>query len=105
MIKYYPYPSDKPNKKFFIITDDNRRIYFGQAGYNDFIIYNKIEGREKANKMKNAYIARHSKMNENWGKSGINTAGFYSRWLLWEEPTIELAYKKLKKKLIAWGVI
>lgn len=105
MIKYKPYPSDKPNKKFFIITSSGKKVYFGQAGYKDYIIYNKTEGKEKADKMKKAYIARHSKMGEDWGKSGIDTAGLYARWLLWEEPTLELAYKKLKEKLISWGVI
>ena len=31
MIKYYPYKSDKPNKKYYIITNDNKKVYFGQA--------------------------------------------------------------------------
>ena len=26
MIKYYPYKSDKPNKKYFIITKDNKKF-------------------------------------------------------------------------------
>ena len=26
MIKYKPYKSDKPNKKYYIITDDNKRF-------------------------------------------------------------------------------
>jgi hypothetical protein len=25
MIKYYPYKSDKPNKKYYIITNDNEK--------------------------------------------------------------------------------
>jgi hypothetical protein len=28
MKKYYPYPSDKPEKKFCIITNDNKKVYF-----------------------------------------------------------------------------
>ena len=94
---YYPYPSDKPNKKFYIITNDNKRVYFGASGYEDY-----TQHKDPIRKMR--YIKRHQK-NEDWGKSGINTSGFYSRWLLWEEPTLELAYKKLKEKLISWGVI
>ena len=45
--------------------------------------------------MKKAYIARHSatrpqgKMGKNWGKSGIDTAGWWSRWLLWNLPTFQ----------------
>ena len=26
MIKYYPYKSDKPNKKYYIITNDNKKF-------------------------------------------------------------------------------
>ena len=49
---YYPYPSDKPNKKYFITTSSGHRVYFGQAGYNDYIIYNRTEGRDKAERRK-----------------------------------------------------
>ena len=28
MIKYYPYKSDKPNKKYYIITTDNKKSLF-----------------------------------------------------------------------------
>jgi hypothetical protein len=30
MIKYKPYKSDKPIKKYYIITNDNKKVYFGQ---------------------------------------------------------------------------
>jgi hypothetical protein len=30
---YFPYKSDKPDKKYYIITKDNKRVYFGVAGY------------------------------------------------------------------------
>lgn len=30
------------------------------------------------------YNNRHGKMSEKWGKNGVCTAGFYSRWVLWE---------------------
>lgn len=100
MIKYKPYPSDKPDKKYFIITNDNKKVYFGQAGYNDYTIYYKKYGKDIADKKKKAYIARHSKMGENWGKSGINTSGFYSRWILWNLPTIEQSYIDIKNRFL-----
>ena len=31
MIKYYPYKSDKPDKKYYIITSNDKKVYFGQA--------------------------------------------------------------------------
>ena len=39
MKKYYPYKSDKPNKKYYIITNDNKKVYFGQASASDFTIH------------------------------------------------------------------
>lgn len=99
MKSYYPYPSDRPNKKYFIITSDNKRVYFGQAGYNDYTIYYSKEGKDKADKMKRAYIQRHKK-NENWGKSGINTAGFWSLFLLWNKPTIKESYNYIKHNFL-----
>lgn len=100
MIKYKPYPSDKPDKKYFIITDDNKKVYFGQSGYNDYTIYYKKYGKEIAEQKKKAYIARHSKMGENWGKSGINTSGFWAYYLLWNLPTIDQSYKDVKKRFL-----
>ena len=32
MIKYYPY------KKYYIITNNDKKVYFGAAGYSDFTI-------------------------------------------------------------------
>lgn len=95
MIKYYPYPSDKPNKKFFIITDDNRRIYFGQAGATDMTIH-KNEAK------KQLYINRHRKREEHlWNKSGINSPSFWSRFLLWNKPTIKESYQDIKNRFLS----
>jgi hypothetical protein len=59
---YYPYPSDKPEKKYYIITKDNKRVYFGAAGYSDF-----TQHKDEARKQR--YIKRHEK---NESKFGIN---------------------------------
>jgi hypothetical protein len=37
-------------------------------------------------------------MHENWKKSGVHTAGFWSRWLLWSKPTMTGAKALIKKK-------
>jgi hypothetical protein len=65
--KYFPYPSDRPAKKFYIITNDNKKVYFGQTGYEHFTEGHLDERR------KWAYISRHRR-NENW--SNPDTAGF-----------------------------
>jgi hypothetical protein len=59
----------------------------------DFTIY-KDEAR------KQRYINRH-KNNENWTKSGFNTAGWWSRWISWHLPTINSNYQDIKNKLIS----
>ncbi len=41
--KYFLYKSDKPNKKCYIITNDNKKVYFGAAGYSDFTIHKDEE--------------------------------------------------------------
>ena len=90
MLKYHPYKSDKPDKKYYIITNNDKKVYFGQASASDFT-HHKNENR------KNLYINRHKK-NENWLKSGIDTAGFWSRWLLWNKPTIKESYTDIKRR-------
>lgn len=87
---YYPYISDKPTKKYFIITNENKKVYFGSAGMSDFTIH-------KDEKRKLRYINRHKK-NENWNDK--NTAGFWSRWLLWNLPTINASYNDIKKRFL-----
>ena len=91
--KYYPYlANDKPDKKYYIITNDNKKVYFGQASASDFTLH-RNEAR------KNLYINRHKK-NESkfWNKSGIDTPSFWSRFLLWEKPTIKESYTNIKKR-------
>jgi hypothetical protein len=97
---YYPYKSDKKDKKYYIVTfTGNKRIYFGAAGMNDFTIYSKTLSSEEANKKKEAYIRRHQN-NEDWSKSGIDTAGFWSYWLLWNKPSIKESYEDIKKRFL-----
>ena len=82
--------SERKNKQFdAIITDkkDNSKktVSFGQKGASDFTKHGDLERKQR-------YIDRHKK-NENWGKSGIETAGFYSRWLLRNKPTLTQSAK------------
>ena len=98
MLKYHPYKSDKPGKKYYIITDDNKKVYFGAAGMSDFTIHKDEQRRQR-------YINRHKNSNENWSKSGIDTAGWWSLKYLWSYPTKEEAYNHIKKDLKKWGVI
>jgi hypothetical protein len=46
---------------------------------------------------KQRYIDR-LRNNENWSKSGIDTAGFWSHWLLWNKPTIKDSYMDVNRR-------
>lgn len=78
MSRYYLLTSKRKNKKFMIITPEGKRVHFGASGMSDYTIH-------KDKDRKNRYIARHKGMgNQNW--EDPDTAGFWSRWLLWNKP-------------------
>ena len=89
-LTYYPYVSDVPNKKFYIITNTGRRVYFGDSRYQHFTEGHLNEIRRKA------YMSRHKK-NENW--NNIDSAGFWSYHYLWRFPTYKEAYEEIQKIL------
>lgn len=91
--KVYLSKSEKPEKKYKVIIDKegkNKTIHFGATGYTDYT-------KHKDPNHKLVYIDRHKKR-ENWNKSGIETAGFWSRWILWNEPTLKDSISKTEKK-------
>jgi len=88
--------SNRKDKKWKVKVN-NKTIHFGGKGYGDFTIWNKEKGKVFADKKKKAYIARH-KVNENWNKSGIDTAGFWSRWLIWNKPTLNASIKDIENR-------
>jgi hypothetical protein len=87
--------SSDSKKKYDVVLelDDKKtkKISFGAEGYKDFILSGGDE------KKKNAYIARHS-INEDWSKSGILTPGFWSRWILWNKPTLKESISDVKNR-------
>ncbi len=46
MLKQYPYKSDKPGKKYYIITESNKKVYSGAAGMSNFT-FHQDEARNK----------------------------------------------------------
>jgi hypothetical protein len=85
--------SNKPDKKFKVIVN-NRTIQFGAKGMSDYT-------KNKDKTRKQLYLSRHRK-NENWTKSGIKTAGFWSRWLLWNKPSLLSSKRDIEKR---FGVV
>lgn len=96
-IKVIKSPNSAKKLRAYIHHDGKiEAVDFGANGYKDYTIY-YAEDPEKAEVERMNYIARHSK-NEDWTIKGINTAGFWSRWILWEKPTITEAIKNVIKK-------
>jgi hypothetical protein len=92
MKQYYPYQANDGKHKYYIITKSGRKISFGAVGYSDFT-------KHKDEDRKQRYINRH-KNKENWTKSGIDTAGFWSKNLLWNKPTIKDSYNDIKNRYL-----
>jgi hypothetical protein len=87
--------SEKPDKKFKVKVGDRKgasrtTIHFGSKGMSDYTL-NQDPNRKRL------YIKRH-RLRENWNKSGIKTAGFWSRWLLWNKPTLNESIQDIEKR-------
>lgn len=81
--------SSKPYKKY-MVRIKNKTIHFGASGYSD---YTKHKSK---NRMK-LYETRH-RSKENWNKTGIRTAGFWSKWLLWNKPTLKQSIEDIQQR-------
>lgn len=86
--------STNPSKKFDAFIDVNgkeRKVSFGAAGMKDFTLHPASEREEH----KKAYIARH-RTTEDW--TDPLTAGFWSRWYLWNLPTKQESLRYIKER-------
>ena len=75
---------------------NNKTIHFGATGYEDFIT-------SKDEKRKASYKARH-KSTEDWTLSGVDTAGFWARWLLWNKPSITASISDINQRFKSLSV-
>ena len=76
------------NKKYDARIDGKKTVSFGAAGMSDFTKHKDPERKQR-------YLNRHKK-NENWNDP--TTAGYLSRWILWNKPTRSASIKDYKKK-------
>ena len=108
--------SPKNEKKFRVVLPNGKTVDFGQMGYSDFTLH-------KTPKRMRSYVQRHGGAipktttaeksplkitermlrvtrsdKEDWGRSGLDTAGFWSRWLLWSRPSIPSAIRVIEEK-------
>ncbi|XWV26864.1 Tlr 6Fp protein [Tupanvirus soda lake] len=84
---YHIYPSNRRDKKFFVY-DGRRKIYFGAKGYEDYTIHKDIRRKQR-------YNSRH-RVRENWRDP--KTAGFWSKWILWNKPSLQQSVVDTKKR-------
>ena len=88
--------SKKPDKKYDARVDGTKTVSFGQKGASDFTKHKNTDRKER-------YIDRHKK-NEDWTKSGVKTAGFYSKHVLWNKPTLNESIDDINKKFKSLNV-
>ena len=87
--------SGRAGKKYMAEVN-NKTIHFGATGYEDFTT-------SKDEKRKASYLARH-KTSEDWTLSGIDSAGFWARWLLWNKPSITASIRDINQRFSTLSV-
>lgn len=75
---YILQPSPRSGKKWRITTPWGKGVDFGATGYSDYTLHKDPSRQDN-------YLSRHEPR-EDWTKSGTDTAGFWSRWILWNLP-------------------
>lgn len=110
--------SKSPNKrkKFRIVFQNGNAVDFGANGYSDYTIHrNPVRmrsyiqrhgGKIKLSTLLETDLNRiHERMlevldssSENWQRSGIDTPGFWSRWLLWSMPSLSKGINFVESK-------
>ena len=110
--------SPNSRKKYRVIFEDGDTVDFGARGYSDFTLHkNPLRMRSylirhgaspyisaSLKKEKNPKRVLNGLLNvsnshlENWKPSGIKTAGFWSRWLIWSVRSMNGAKKLMSKK-------
>jgi len=89
------YPSTKAGKKytveFYGIAPGSIKIHFGDSNYSDYTQHHDKERRDR-------YILRHQ-AREDW--RNYRTPGFWSRWVLWNQPNIYDSLKEVSQYLNA----
>ena len=88
MDKYLLAISENPKKKYAVLSPEGKIIRFGDARYDDFTTHNDFKRKE-------LYLARH-KSAEDW--EDLNKAGTWSRYLLWNLPTLRGSIRDMERK-------
>ena len=103
-------------KKFRAILEDGRTVDFGAHGYSDYTkhktpsrmrsyvlrhggrIPKRIIAERDPNRIQTLMLSINSSDKEDWKISGIDSAGFWSRWYLWSYQDFEGVKKFMSKR-------
>ena len=83
--------SKKPDKKLDGRIHNKKTVSFGQKGASDCAKHKDKERKER-------YVDRHKK-NEDWTKSGVKAAGFWSKYISWNKPTLQASVADINNKV------
>jgi hypothetical protein len=64
----------------------------------------RIIAERDPKKIQNLMLTVNMSDKENWKMSGVDTAGFWSRWYLWSFPTID-GVKKFMSKAFSLDIV
>lgn len=84
---YKLYPSQAKNKKYSVTDPNGHTIHFGDNRYEDFTTHKNVNRRTN-------YLSRHQ--NEDW--TDLTKPGTWSRYILWNKPTISESLDDLAHK-------
>lgn len=95
MDTFYLLNSTRKNKLFMVKfinpkTNMINTIHFGNRASSQFPIHKNVKTKEN-------YLNRHHNR-EDWTNEGIDTPGFWSRWILWNKPSIDDSIKDTENR-------
>ena len=103
----------KTKKKWEALLPGGKIVRFGARGYSDFTLHGDPRrmvryvqrhggggtSAQDGDKITRVMLSRARSSSENWGATGVDTPGFWSRWLLWSYPDIRNAARHTEKVL------
>ena len=89
-LSHSPKPGKKYRAKLTLPDKSTNTIDFGDHRYKDYTNHGN-------DKRKESYLKRH-KPNEDWSMQGVETAGFWSRWILWNQLSVKESIKHLNRR-------
>jgi|UniRef100_A0A6C0JF98 hypothetical protein len=108
--------SPNRKKKFRAILEDGRTVDFGARGYSDYTkhktpsrmrsyvlrhggrIPKRIIAERDPKRIQTLMLGVNSSDREEWKITGIDSAGFWSRWYLWSYPDFDSVRKFMSKR-------